>query len=136
MIFTITSEHGRPEDKILLEHKLKMRQALLEVRDHPAPIKKLIPRRLKQFDVKPRVSFKDSKHAQYTVLSIIALDQPGLIHLIATALAGCRVRLISAHIATVGEKAEDRFIVCQPNSRQALTGKQKKCLRKALLNSL
>ena len=136
LIFTVTSEQGQPDDDTLTEHTLSMRQALLESRDHPAPIKKLIPRRLKQFDVQPSVSFSDTENTQQTTLSITALDQPGLIHLIATALASCRVRLISAHITTVGEKAKDRFIVCQPNSRTALSEEQMQCVHEALLEAL
>ncbi|MCP4010460.1 MAG: hypothetical protein GY726_13225, partial [Proteobacteria bacterium] len=53
-----------------------------------------------------------------------------------TAIANCRIRLISAHIATVGEKAEDRFIISQPNTKQALNDEQQACLKESLLKAL
>lgn len=136
LIFTVTNQLRRPDDEILAEHAFEARLALLQARDHPAPIKKMLPRRLKQFEFKPRVSFSDDGSGQSTILSITALDQAGLIHLISTALAKCRVRLISAHITTAGEKAEDRFIICQPNARMALTEEQIQCLSQALLDTL
>lgn len=136
LIFTVTSEDGAPDDKTLDTHTGKMRTALLEAREHRPPVKKLVPRRLRQFSIEPSVNFSATHDEQLTMMNITALDQPGLIHLIATIMAECRIRLISAHITTAGEKAEDRFIVSQPNTRRALTKKQMKCLRNGLIEAL
>jgi [protein-PII] uridylyltransferase len=136
LIFTVTSDAGDHDKSTLEEHSQRMRNALLEARDHRPPIKKLIPRRLQQFNVDPSIRFSEAQDEQTTVMSSTALDQAGLIHLIATAMAKCHIRLISAHITTVGEKAEDRFIVSQPNTRQALNNTQQACLQKVLLKAL
>ena len=136
LIFTVTSDRTESDLKDLDSHQDRMRSALLQAREHRPPIKKLIPRRLQQFHIEPSISFSVAQDEQTTTISITALDQPGLIHIIATAIARCRIRLISAHITTVGEKAEDRFIVSQRNTKKALNEKQQQCLETALLTAL
>ena len=136
LIFTVTSDRTESDLQDLDSHQDRMRSALLQAREHRPPIKKLIPRRLQQFHIEPSISFSVAQDEQTTTISITALDQPGLIHIIATAIARCRIRLISAHITTVGEKAEDRFIVSQRNTKKALNEKQQQCLETALLTAL
>ena len=136
LIFTVSSEHTEADMQDLDSHTERMRSALLQAREHRPPIKKLIPRRLQQFHIEPNIRFAAAQDEQTTTMSITALDQPGLIHIIATAVAQCGIRLISAHIATVGEKAEDRFIVTQPNTKQALDKHQQACLKEALVKAL
>lgn len=136
LIFTVTSAQTIIEEADLEEHTATMRHALLQAREHKAPIKKMLPQRLKQFTVEPQIKFTADNEGKQTLLSITALDQPGLIHLIATAMAKCQIRLISAHIATAGEKALDRFVVCQPNRNKALTERQQNCLYDSLMQAL
>lgn len=136
LIITVASADGVPDDVLLSRHLDDMRTALLQSREQTKLIKKRLPARLKQFEVEPKVRFSSAHNESLTTLSITALDQPGLIHIIAIALAKCRIRLISAHITTTGEKAEDRFIISLPNQRKALTDAKKDCLRSALLKAL
>ncbi len=136
LIFTVTSEQAINTDSELEIHAAEMRHALLQAREHKAPVKRMLSRQLKQFTVEPSIKLTSISDNKQTLLSITALDQPGLIHLIATALAKCRIRLVSAHIATAGEKAEDRFVVCQPNRDKALTERQKNCLYDLLMQAL
>ncbi len=136
LIFTVTSDHTESDLQDLDVYRDRMRNALLQVREHRAPIKKLIPRRLQQFHIEPNIRFAEAQDEQTTIMRITALDQPGLIHIIATAIAKCHIRLVSAHITTVGEKAEDRFIVSQANTKQALNDHQQACLKAALLKAL
>lgn len=136
LIFTVTSEQTVIEEADMEEHAAVMRRALLQAREHKAPIKKMLPRRLQQFTVEPQIEFVDDSEGKLTMLSITALDQPGLIHLIATALAKCRIRLISAHIATAGEKALDRFVVCGRSSNKALNKRQKTYFHDLLMQAL
>jgi [protein-PII] uridylyltransferase len=139
LIFTVTSDHTESDLQDLEDlevYRDRMRNALLQVREHRAPIKKLIPRRLQQFHIEPNIRFAEAQDEQTTTMSITSLDQPGLIHIIATAIAKCHIRLVSAHITTVGEKAEDRFIISQANTKQALNDHQQACLEAALLKAL
>ena len=46
----------------------------------------------------------------YSVLSIVANDRPGLLYAIAAALAAHSVRLHTAKINTLGDRAEDVFL--------------------------
>jgi len=48
---------------------------------------------------------------RYTTMEVVAQDRPGLLHQVAQALLECKVRLVSAKVSTVGEKAEDTFFI-------------------------
>lgn len=65
---------------------------------------------MKQFPIQTRVSF-DSTHGSNTAMEVIAQDQPGLLHRVARCLLSCKVRLVTAKIATFGERAEDIFFI-------------------------
>jgi len=136
LIFTVTGGAEALSGEEIDNRTAEMHHALLQAREHQAPVKKMLPRRLKQFTVDPNIEFTRISDGKQTLLSITALDQPGLIHLIATAMAKCRIRLISAHIATAGEKAEDRFVVCQRSAPKALSERQKSCISELLMQAL
>jgi [protein-PII] uridylyltransferase len=44
-------------------------------------------------------------------MEVMAQDRPGLLHQVALALQHCQARLVTAKIATYGERAEDVFFV-------------------------
>lgn len=136
LVFTVTNTGYTPNSDELKRHSLKMRETLLTARDYPSVVKKMLPRRLKEFSITPEIKFTNVDPEQPTSLRITALDQPGLMHIIVTVLAKCRIRLLSAHITTVGEKAKDQFMITQQNSRKALTQKQMDTLQDALLKAL
>jgi [protein-PII] uridylyltransferase len=69
-----------------------------------------IQRALKHFPIDTRVRFSQHND-QYTVMEVIAQDQPGLLHKVALCLQKNRVLLVSARIATFGERAEDVFFI-------------------------
>jgi len=91
-----------------LEEKL---QELILVRKTVKPISRSnTSRALKHFPIKPQVNFLFN-HASYTTMEVIAQDQPGLLHNVALILREHNMILLSARIATFGERAEDVFYI-------------------------
>jgi [protein-PII] uridylyltransferase len=70
-----------------------------------------LPRQLKHFPIETSVNFSISPNGQTTVMEVVAQDRPGLLYQVGLALAACKVRLVTAKIATFGERAEDIFFV-------------------------
>ena len=67
-------------------------------------------RALKHFPIQPVVNF-NFNHPKITVMEVLAQDQPGLLHNVALILQRHKIQLISARIATFGERAEDIFFI-------------------------
>ncbi|HTS23516.1 MAG TPA: [protein-PII] uridylyltransferase [Casimicrobiaceae bacterium] len=76
----------------------------------PPPVGR-VSRHLKHFPLTPEVSlFPDDKGTHY-ILEIVAGDRPGLLARIAYTLATANVNVESARINTLGERAEDVFLL-------------------------
>ncbi len=77
---------------------------------HP-PTRGRVSRQLRHFPITPEVNIRpDEKKTRYA-LSIIAGDRPGLLYAIALVLGKYNINLITAKIVTLGERAEDVFLV-------------------------
>ncbi|MCB1769087.1 MAG: bifunctional uridylyltransferase/uridylyl-removing protein, partial [Candidatus Competibacteraceae bacterium] len=68
-------------------------------------------RRSRSFPIKPQVEFRPYENSDHYLLSIVANDRPGLLYRIALVLAHHEIFVHNARIATLGERAEDTFIV-------------------------
>jgi [protein-PII] uridylyltransferase len=66
---------------------------------------------VKHFPIAPEVHIVPDEKAQYHSLSVTAGDRPGLLYAIARVLGSYDVDLHTAKIATLGERAEDVFLV-------------------------
>jgi len=76
----------------------------------PPPVGRM-SRHLRHFPLTPEVSlFPDDKGTHY-ILEIVAGDRPGLLARIAYTLATANVNVESARINTLGERAEDVFLI-------------------------
>lgn len=75
------------------------------------PLQRRLSRHLRHFPITPEVSIESDEKGVYHVLSIVAGDQPGLLSRIAQMLVHCGVSVHSARISTLGERAEDTFLV-------------------------
>ncbi|MEZ5661602.1 MAG: [protein-PII] uridylyltransferase [Burkholderiaceae bacterium] len=71
-------------------------------------------RRSRSFPIKPQVEFRPYESGEHYLLSIVANDRPGLLYRIALVLAHHEIIVYSARVATLGERAEDTFIVDGP----------------------
>ncbi|MEP7181875.1 MAG: [protein-PII] uridylyltransferase [Betaproteobacteria bacterium] len=102
--------HGSYRDTIqLIEFELK--ELLEQQPPLQPPTVGRISRHLRHFPLSPEVRiFPDDKGTHY-ILEIVAGDRPGLLARIAYTLATANINVASARINTLGERAEDVFLI-------------------------
>jgi [protein-PII] uridylyltransferase len=80
-----------------------------------APLAPPVPGRLSRlsrtFPLTPSVTLRPDERGQYYILSISASDRNGLLYTISSILTKYKVNLQMAKIATLGERAEDVFLI-------------------------
>jgi [protein-PII] uridylyltransferase len=93
----------------LIEHDLAERL----VRQAPLgpPTRGRVSRQLKHFPITPEVHVRPDEKGTYYSLSITAGDRPGLLYAIARVFSKYRLDLHTAKIVTLGERAEDVFVM-------------------------
>ena len=107
------NENGNYRDVLgLIEHDLS--EKLRSEAPVDAPAAGRLSRQLKHFPIAPSVSLQPDERGQHFILSVVAADRPGLLFLIAKTLAEHQINLHTAKIATLGERAEDTFLVSSP----------------------
>jgi len=70
-----------------------------------------VSRRVRHFPISPAVDIRPDERGAYHVLSIVASDRPGLLYGVARILARYRINLQTARINTLGDRAEDIFLI-------------------------
>ncbi|QIA63986.1 bifunctional uridylyltransferase/uridylyl-removing protein GlnD [Vibrio astriarenae] len=113
--FMVLDQHGEPIDES--RHKAVIKHITHVLTDgRPTKIKtRRAPRNLKHFKVKTRVDFLPTKSKKHTFIEFVALDTPGLLAKVGATFAEHNVNIHAAKITTIGERAEDFFIVTGPN---------------------
>ncbi len=96
---------------------------------------KRAPRKLMHFNVKTQVDFLPTKTGKKTTMELIALDMPGLLARIGAVFAKQKVSLQAAKITTIGERAEDFFILVNEHG-SPLTEEHQQALKEALIIKL
>jgi len=96
----------------LIAHIEKELTAKLTVTTPPEPpLDGRISRRLKHFPITPSVSIRPDEKSTCHVLSLVAGDRPGLLSRVAYVLLQHDARLHTARINTLGNRAEDTFVI-------------------------
>ena len=131
-VSTIVKLTQMPSKKVLSNDATCVRSTLISTNVKTPPKNLWVPRLLKEFEHISKVTISDITEQGNIIIEIEALDEPGLINKISNAFAQCHVRLINASITTVGEKAEDTFMVGHPSKTQSLTRDHKVALDNAL----
>ena len=93
----------------LIEHDLVER-----LHTHAPPDKPItgrLSRQVKHFPITPAVSIEPDERGSHHIMSVTAADRPGLLFAIAQTLAQHNINLHTAKIATLGERAEDTFLI-------------------------
>jgi [protein-PII] uridylyltransferase len=89
----------------------ELRELLREPRPVEPPGAGRLSRRLKHFPLTPEIQiFPDDKGLHY-ILEVVAGDRPGLLAQIAYLLARANINVASAKINTLGDRAEDVFLI-------------------------
>jgi [protein-PII] uridylyltransferase len=97
----------------------RLRSLILEKDDVKVISRGNSSRALKHFPIEPRVRFLFNS-TNYTTMEVVAQDQPGFLHNVALVLKKHNLILLSARIATFGERAEDIFYIRHGNHRPVI----------------
>ena len=94
------------------------------------------PRQLKNFTMKTKVSMRNDKETNSSILQVITPDRPGLLSKIANIFSRFDLVLYNARISTLGERVEDTFYLRgadnQPIDDQELSENLQQTIRNEL----
>jgi len=110
--FVVLDVEERDNDREMvayIEHELEQR--LLHQMPPDVPSAGRLSRQVKHFPIKPEVSIRGDEKGTHFILSLIAADRPGLLYTVANTLAEHGAFLHTAKITTLGERAEDVFLI-------------------------
>ncbi|GIU46995.1 bifunctional uridylyltransferase/uridylyl-removing protein GlnD [Shewanella algidipiscicola] len=134
--FVILEQDGSPVSQ--LSRIQSLRKALVRALSSDTaklPKFKKLPRKMKPFRVPTQVSFLPARKQGTTMMELIALDSPGLLAKVGDIFYRCQVTLLAAKITTIGERAEDFFMLQTADGKQ-LDPVQQEELSAALIEAL
>lgn len=80
----------------------------------PPALSGRVSRHLKYFPLEPQITLLPDDKGKYCILSIVAGDQTGLLSRITRILSIFGLNIHTARISTLGERAEDTFLISGP----------------------
>ena len=92
-----------------IEHELEQR--LIHQTPPEIPRTARLSRQVKHFPIKPEAQIRGDERGAHFILSLVAADRPGLLYTVANTLAEHGANLHTAKITTLGERAEDVFLI-------------------------
>jgi [protein-PII] uridylyltransferase len=110
--FLVTDNGRAPHYRELLslvEHELA--EWIAQRHELPAPVKGRMSRQSRHFPVTPGVHLQPDERGPHYLLSVTATDRLGLLYSIARVLAQHALNVHTAKVLTLGERAEDVFLV-------------------------
>ena len=147
----ITSNNGRTyntfhvtdqnNDRITLKSELiKIKKEILaSINSETLPdlqASQFVSSRLRHFQFNPEINIQNARHLDQTSMQIQATDRPGLLAVIAHALAKNKIKVISARVSTLGEKVHDIFYITTFNDEKILNEEDKQRLINLLQTEL
>jgi len=136
--FVVLDQAGKPisEPRELQRIQAVMREQLLDPQPGRDIPQAQLPRTLKHFPTKTHVAFNTAPNGQTTVMEVTAQDRPGLLYQVALAFAACKVKLLTAKIATFGERAEDIFFIVTRDGQLVTDTVQQQTLESEIVKRL
>ncbi|MGL5468445.1 MAG: bifunctional uridylyltransferase/uridylyl-removing protein GlnD [Shewanella sp.] len=134
--FVILEQDGEPVSQLSRIQSIRKALEKALASDNPKlPRFRKLSRKMKPFNVPTQVSFLESNRHGTSMMELIALDTPGLLAKVGDIFYRCNTTLLSAKITTIGERAEDFFIL-QTNDGLQLNETQEHTLKEALISAL
>ena len=93
----------------LVEHELT--RHLQPGQPMPRPMRGRLSRQVRHFPIEPRVEIRADERGRQHVMSVIAADRPGLLFDVARILSEHGIDVQTAKVNTLGERAEDTFLI-------------------------
>ncbi|MDR0996569.1 MAG: [protein-PII] uridylyltransferase [Zoogloeaceae bacterium] len=112
--FILLAEDGDIPREVATLIENTLAQALGTEMPAQCPAPRRPSRQMKHFPITPQVSLMADDPRGQSVLTIVAADRPGLLFSIARVLAGHSITLFGARVSTLGERAEDTFLIAGP----------------------
>ncbi len=111
--YIVLDENGEPitEPTRIERIKSSLEKALSNPEDFPKLIQRRTSRKLKQFDVEPKVIISNDPIRKATCLEVIAPDRPGLLARMGRVFTRYDLSLQTAKILTEGERVDDIFLL-------------------------
>lgn len=134
--FVVLQDDGEPLTDVRRIESLKQQLHDVLRQRQPAPsAHRRLPRQLRNFTVTTKVEFVSERNPRRTAFELTALDRPGLVARVAKVLQQLDLNILTAKITTVGEQAEDLFIVTTRRN-EALSDEKKQQLKKQIVAAL
>ena len=92
-----------------------------------------VPKGRSAFALAPKIKFDNSASRRHTLVQVSGFDRPGLLYDLTRALADLRLNIVSAHVATFGEKAVDSFYVTDLTGAKIADPGRETAIRKRLV---
>lgn len=116
IVLDVEKRDNNREMLAFIEHELEDR--LIRMTPPEAPSTGRLSRQVKHFPIKPEVSIRGDERGAHFILSLTTADRPGLLYTVATTLAQHGANLHTAKITTLGERAEDVFLISGGDLRE------------------
>ncbi|HET8898051.1 MAG TPA: [protein-PII] uridylyltransferase [Rhodanobacteraceae bacterium] len=113
----------------------RLAQTLAESPYRSRLVRRSLSRRLRHFQMAPRIEFTDDPAAARTQLALVCSDRPGILAMVAQAFRDVGVRVHDARIATFGERVEDFFQLTDRDDR-VLSEPLRQALRDTLIQRI
>ncbi len=133
--FMVLDQNGHPVAPEQHQALISSLKRALEETDKRKMRLRRAPRQLKHFSVKTQLEFIPTKTGKRTLLEFVALDVPGLLATVGESFARLNIDLHGAKITTIGERAEDLFIITSPGGT-ALSEAEQQELRAMLVEKV
>ena len=132
--FIITELNG---ELVEFDRRRELEQALtVALQSEKLPALSIAPnRQLQHFTVQTDVRFLHENKKEHTEMELVALDKPGLLAQVSQIFSELNLNLLNAKITTVGEKAEDFFILTNQLG-QALAREEREILKQVLVKEI
>lgn len=132
--FIITELNG---ELVEFDRRRELEQALtLALQSEKLPALSItLNRQLQHFTVQTDVRFLHENKREHTEMELVALDKPGLLAQVSQIFSELNLNLLNAKITTVGEKAEDFFILTNQFG-QALAREEREKLNSVIIQRI